>query len=71
MKKSSKRLSPSLSNDVINDLGGTTVVAGICNLSKPAISLKKKKGITDPYVRFLREKYKRLPIMKHDEIRNF
>ena len=71
MKKSYKRLSPSLSSSVIDALGGTTAVASICNLSKPAVSQWRQQGMTYPYVCFLREKYKRLPIMKHEEIKSF
>ena len=71
MKKVCKRLNPNLSSSIIDSLGGTTAVARVCNLSKPAISIWRKKGITDPYVRFLREKYKRLPVMKNEEIQNF
>lgn len=66
-----KPLNTSLSKQVIDDLGGTTVVASCCKVSTAAVSQWKKTGIPSAQIRFLREKYKRLPVMKNEEIRNF
>ncbi len=71
MKRSFKRLSPSLSIEIIDALGGTSQTSRLCNLSRSAVSQWRREGITDPYVRYLREKFKKLPVMKHEEIRNF
>lgn len=71
LKKSFKRLSPIVSSTLIDALGGPTKIASLCNLSRSCVSQWKKNGITDPYVRFLREKFKDEPVMKCEEIRNF
>ncbi len=71
LKKSFKRLSPEVSNNLIDALGGPTKIATLCNLSRSCVSQWKKNGITDPYVRFLREKFKDEVVMKCEEIRNF
>lgn len=71
MKKSFKRLSPELSNTLIDILGGPSKVAALCNLSRSCVSQWRKNGITDPYVRYLREKFKEESVMKEEEIRNF
>lgn len=71
MKRSFKRLSSELSSEIIDTLGGTTKTSRVCNLSRSAISQWRKLGIPDPYVRLLREKFKKLPVMKNEEIKNF
>ena len=66
-----KPLNPKLSQEVIEALGGTTLVASVCSVSTPAVSQWKKTGIPSAQIRFLREKFKRVPVMKSEEIKNF
>lgn len=69
--KRSKPLNPDLSSKVIDALGGTASVAGFCSVTSAAVSYWRKYGIPPAQIRFLREKFKRNPVMKNDEIRSF
>lgn len=66
-----KRLSTDASNAVINDLGGTNAVATLCGIRPPSVSDWRESGIPRPWVLFLRERYKTLPVMKRAEILDF
>lgn len=69
--KKPRRLDVELSQEIIRSLGGTVEVAGICGRVPSSVSDWKQKGIPRSFVMFLRERYKRLPVMRTDEIRNF
>ena len=71
IKKKPKRLSADLSAQVIEALGGTVAVAGLCGIEPPSVSEWKTKGITRPYLLFLRERFSTIPVMKRSEIANF
>lgn len=66
--KRTKPLSPEVSVRVIDALGGTAVVADFCSITPSAVSLWKKNGIPPAQIRFLREKFKRLDVMKNEAI---
>lgn len=63
------RLPPEPSRRIIDALGGTFVVAGIFGLTASAVSIWKRDGIPHPRLMYLREKYKRLPVMKEEAVR--
>ena len=66
-----KRLNREISKEVIESLGGTVAVANICGIRSPSVSEWKGKGITRPYLLFLRERFSTLPVMKKREIADF
>ena len=66
-----KPLNAELSKEVIANLGGTSEVALQCKVSSAAVSQWKKNGIPCAQIRFLRERFKNLPVMKNESIRNF
>lgn len=70
-KKRPKRLSPGMSARVIEALGGTVAVANLCGIEPPSVSEWKSKGITRPYLLFLRERFSTLPVMKSAEVIDF
>ena len=70
-KKKPKRLSPEMSAQVIEALGGTVAVANLCGIEPPSVSEWKSKGITRPYLLFLRERFSTLPVMKSAEVIDF
>ncbi len=70
-KKRPKRLSPEMSARVIEALGGTVAVANLCGIEPPSVSEWKSKGITRPYLLFLRERFSTLPVMKSAEVIDF
>ena len=71
MKKIPRRLDVERSLEIIEALGGTVAVAEICGRVPSAVSDWKANGIPRSFVLYLRERFKRYPVMKKDEIRNF
>ena len=71
VKKQPRRLNVERSVEIIEALGGTVSVAEICGRAPSSISDWKSKGIPRSFVLYLRERFKRSPFMKNDEIRNF
>lgn len=69
--KKPKRLSPAMTAKVVEALGGTVAVAGLCGIEPPSVSEWKAKGMTRPYLLFLRERFSTLPVMKAEEVANF
>ena len=63
-----KRIPTSLSNKIIDSLGGTHAVCSYCRVSMPAVSQWRKRGIPYARIMYLRERFKDLPIMKREEI---
>lgn len=70
-KKKSKRLSPEMSARIVEALGGTVAVATLCGIEPPSVSEWKVKGITRPYLLFLRERFSTLPVMRTTEVVDF
>lgn len=68
--KRSRPLNAQLSKEVIDDLGGTAVVAELCRVSSAAVSQWKRNGIPSAQIRYLRERFRNLPVMKIENIRN-
>ena len=73
MKKDRKerRLSPELSNRVIDALGGNTVVGNIFRIGPQAISHWRRMGIPEFRLDYLRLAYKKLDVMQEPEIKKF
>lgn len=67
--KISNSLSLELSKEVIADGGGE--VALQCRATLKTVSQWKRNGIPGLQIRFLRERFKNLPMMKNKSIRNF
>ena len=61
-------LTPEVSSNVIDALGGTTEVSKLCGVSTAAVAQWRSKGMTRAFALYLRERFKNLPIMKTDEV---
>lgn len=70
-KKLPRRLAVKQSVEIIEALGGTVSVAEICGRVPSSVSDWKLKGIPRSFALYLRERFKRCPVMKNEEIRNF
>ena len=67
----SRRLDPALSERVIDALGGTSSLARICGITPSSVSEWRSEGITRPWMLYLREKFRMLPVMKDPEVASF
>ena len=65
------RLSPQISNHIIDALGGTFEVSTLCGISPAAVSQWRNKGISRGYALYLRERFKTLPIMRTEIVANY
>ena len=68
MDTKKNKLSPDLSSQIIDALGGTGEVSRLCGVSTSAVAQWRKNGMTRSFGLFLRERFKNLPIMKTDEV---
>ena len=66
-----KRLSVELSDRVVSHLGGTNALASVCGVRPSSVSDWKRTGVPRPWVLYLRERFKTLPVMQEPEILNF
>ena len=71
LHKKPRRLGVEVSQEIIESLGGTDAVAEICGRVPSSVSDWKQKGIPRSFALFLRERYKRLPVMRNEQVRNF
>ncbi len=46
------KTTPEQANTLINELGGTCAVAGICEIRPPSVSHWRKTGIPKPWVKY-------------------
>lgn len=67
--ENNKRLTPEVSSLVVDQLGGTSAVARVCEISTAAVAQWRKSGMPRYRFLFLREKYRTLPFMMRPEIR--
>ena len=66
-----KRLSVGLSDRVVTELGGTNALASLCGVRPSSVSDWKRTGVPRPWVLYLRERFKTLPVMREQEISTF
>ena len=69
-KKSAPRLSPEASGALIDALGGTNTVSRLCEISSSAVAQWRTAGVPKSRVLYLRELFKKLPVMQLPEVRN-
>lgn len=68
-KVKQRRLPPDATARLLEALGGTSAVAGICGIRPQSVSEWRTCGMPRPWVLFLRERFSTLPVMK--EVREF
>ena len=66
-----QKLSPTLSAELVDSLGGTKHIAGIFQLTQSAVSYWKSRGMPLPYVQYLSVQYRANPIFKRQEVMAF
>lgn len=64
-----KRLAPDVTESIIDALGGTSAVSRVCEITTAAVAQWRKSGMPRYRFLFLREKYRKNPIMARPEIR--
>lgn len=62
------RLSPDVSIQVIEALGGYVYLADLCGITREAVLAWKKRGISKPRMLFLFEKFRGHPVMRLPEV---
>ena len=67
-----QQTSISLTNAILEELGGVNAVSRICSLTNPSVSNWKKKGIPKAWVFYLKLKYPKLKAwsLEHDKNRD-
>lgn len=69
-KQRPARLSPEASGQLIDALGGTNTVSRLCDISSSAVAQWRTTGVPKSRVLYLRELFKKLPVMQLPEVRN-
>lgn len=70
VSRNAKRLSPKVSSEVIDAIGGTGTVSRLCDISSSAVTQWRINGMPKSRVLYLRELFKKLPVMQVPEVRN-
>ncbi len=69
-KKLPPRLTPEVTAKVIDSLGGTNTVSRLFSISSSAVAQWRTTGMPKSRVLYLRELFKKLPVMQLPEVRN-
>lgn len=54
MEPNTEKQRDPLANRLIDELGGTTVVARMCDIQPPSVSEWRIKGVPKPWLKFIR-----------------